>query len=31
MSGPHDEPGNATPLSAEERDGLIPSHVTLRR
>lgn len=28
----HDqEPDDATPLSPEERDGLIPSHVTLRR
>ena len=25
------EPDDATPLSAEERDGLIPTHVTLRR
>lgn len=31
MSGHHDEPDDATPLSAEERAGLIPSHVTLRR
>ena len=31
MSGPHDEPNDATPLTPEERDGLIPSHVTLRR
>jgi Fic-DOC domain mobile mystery protein B len=31
MSGPHDEPDDATPLSAEEREGLIPSHVALRR
>lgn len=31
MSGPLDEPEDATPLSPEERDGLIPSHVTLRR
>jgi Fic-DOC domain mobile mystery protein B len=30
MSGPLDEPENATPLTPEERDGLIPSHVTLR-
>jgi Fic-DOC domain mobile mystery protein B len=25
------EPAHATPLTAEEREGLIPSHVTLRR
>ncbi len=31
MSGVHDEPNNATPLSPEETDDLIPSHVTLRR
>lgn len=31
MTGIGDEPDDATPLSAEERDGLIPSHVTLRR
>ena len=31
MSGPHDEPDDATPLTAEEHEGLIPSHVTLRR
>jgi Fic-DOC domain mobile mystery protein B len=30
MSGPLDEPEDATPLNPEERDGLIPSHVTLR-
>ena len=30
MSGLHDEPDDATPLTPEERDGLIPSHVTLR-
>ena len=31
MSGLHDQPdGAATPLSPEERDGLIPAHVTLR-
>ena len=30
MSGPLDQPENATPLTAEEREGLIPSHVTLR-
>jgi Fic-DOC domain mobile mystery protein B len=31
VTGVADEPDDATPLSAEERDGLIPSHVTLRR
>lgn len=30
VRGPLDEPNNATPLSPEECDGLIPSHVTLR-
>jgi Fic-DOC domain mobile mystery protein B len=30
MTGPLDEPEDATPLTPEERDGLIPSHVTLR-
>ena len=30
MSGPLDQPENATPLTAEKREGLIPSHVTLR-
>jgi Fic-DOC domain mobile mystery protein B len=30
VSGAFDEPADATPLSPEERDGLIPSHVTLR-
>lgn len=30
MSGLYDEPDNATPLTPEERDGLIPTHVTLR-
>jgi Fic-DOC domain mobile mystery protein B len=30
MSGPLSEPENATPLTPEEREGLIPSHVTLR-
>jgi len=30
MSGPLDEPDDASPLSHEEREGLIPSHVTLR-
>jgi Fic-DOC domain mobile mystery protein B len=29
MSGPLDEQEDATPLTPEERDGLIPSHVTL--
>ena len=27
----HDEPHDATPLTPDERDGLIPSHVTLRK
>ncbi|MDP2409921.1 MAG: mobile mystery protein B [Pseudolabrys sp.] len=31
MTGLGDEPADATPLTPEERDGLIPSHVTLRR
>jgi Fic-DOC domain mobile mystery protein B len=31
LSGLHDEPSDATPLSSDEKDGLIPSHVTLRR
>lgn len=31
MSGLHDEPDDATPLTPEERDGLIPAHVALRR
>jgi Fic-DOC domain mobile mystery protein B len=31
VTGPHDEPNDATPLTPDERDGLIPSHVTLRR
>ncbi len=31
MTGLDDEPADATPLTAEEREGLIPSHVTLRR
>ena len=31
MTGLLDEPDDATPLTAEERQGLIPSHVTLRR
>jgi Fic-DOC domain mobile mystery protein B len=32
MTGLHDQPDNAaTPLSPEERDGLIPSHIALRR
>jgi Fic-DOC domain mobile mystery protein B len=30
MSGPLDQPENTTPLTAEDREGLIPSHVTLR-
>jgi len=30
VSGLYDEPDNATPLTPEERDGLIPTHVTLR-
>ncbi len=30
MSGLDDEPDNATPLTPEEREGLIPSHLTLR-
>jgi hypothetical protein len=30
MSGPLDEAQDATPLTPEEREGLIPSHVTLR-
>jgi Fic-DOC domain mobile mystery protein B len=29
MSGPLDEAENATPLTPEEREGLIPSHITL--
>lgn len=31
MGDLHDEPDDATRLTPEERDGLIPSHVTLRR
>jgi Fic-DOC domain mobile mystery protein B len=31
MNGPHEEPDDATPLTPEEREGLIPSHVTFRR
>ncbi|MDE1938457.1 MAG: mobile mystery protein B [Alphaproteobacteria bacterium] len=31
MSGPFDAGDDATPLTAEERNGLVPSHVTLRR
>ena len=32
MSGLHDQPDDAaTPLSPEERDGLIPAHIALRR
>jgi Fic-DOC domain mobile mystery protein B len=30
VTGLDDEPDHATPLSPEERDGLIPSHLTLR-
>jgi Fic-DOC domain mobile mystery protein B len=30
VTGPFDADENATPLSPEERDGLIPTHVTLR-
>jgi Fic-DOC domain mobile mystery protein B len=30
MSGPLDEAEDATPLTAEEREDLVPSHVTLR-
>ncbi len=31
MNGLHDERDDATPLTPEEREGIIPSHVTLRR
>jgi Fic-DOC domain mobile mystery protein B len=31
VSGLDDQPDDATPLTPEEREGLIPSHVTLRR
>lgn len=31
MTGPLNEPQDATPLTPEEREGLIPSHVILRR
>lgn len=31
MTRLHEEPADATPLTPEEREGLIPSHVTLRR
>lgn len=31
MTGLHDEGTDATPLTPEEREGIIPSHVTLRR
>lgn len=31
MNELHDEAHDATPLTAEERDGLIPSHLALRR
>jgi Fic-DOC domain mobile mystery protein B len=30
VTGLYDEPDDATPLTAEEREGLFPSHVTLR-
>lgn len=30
MNGPLDEPPDATPLSPEEREGLIPSHIVYR-
>jgi len=30
MNGPLDEAESATPLTPEEREGLIPSHITLR-
>lgn len=30
MIGPFDADDNATPLTPEERDGLIPTHITLR-
>lgn len=31
MNGLHDEPDDATPITAEERERLLPSHITLRR
>ncbi len=31
MNGLHDEDNNTTPLTSEECEGLIPSHITLRR
>jgi Fic-DOC domain mobile mystery protein B len=31
VSGAHDEPHDATPLSPEEKEGLIPAHITVRR
>jgi fido (protein-threonine AMPylation protein) len=31
VTAPNDVPIHATPLTAEEREGLIPSHVTLHR
>jgi Fic-DOC domain mobile mystery protein B len=31
VNGPYDEPDDATPLTPEELEGLIPSYVTLRR
>lgn len=30
MTGPHDQPRDATPLTPSERDGLIPAHITVR-
>jgi Fic-DOC domain mobile mystery protein B len=30
VSGLHDEPDDATPLTPDEREGIIPSHVALR-
>lgn len=30
MTGPFDADENATPITPEERDGLIPTHITLR-
>jgi Fic-DOC domain mobile mystery protein B len=31
VSAPLDEPHDATPLSPEEKEGLIPAHITVRR
>jgi len=31
VSGLHDQPDDATPLTAEEREGLIPTNISLRR